>query len=144
MKQFHISDVLSVTTGRLVSSRHMEGIYEILGFLTGDTLYTHQLPRAMRECEPWLRTQFPSLFPEDSVTAAAIAGLEALMEDDDTRSQRAAKMATWVDGLRVAHGLPEMLPVYELSEGLHTHIDPIEEARAMVGDDKVLVIEDEK
>lgn len=141
MRPFHISDVLSVTTGRLVSSRHMEGIYGILNFLTGDTLYTHQLPRAMRECEPWLRTQFPDLFPENPVTAAAIDGLEALMGDDDTASQRAAKMATWVDVLRMAHRLPEMLPVYELSEGMHTHIDPIQEAEAMVGEDRVVVIE---
>ena len=42
----------------------MDGIYDILNFLTGDNLYTHQLPRAMRECEPWLRAQLaPKLFP---------------------------------------------------------------------------------
>ena len=143
MRKFHISDVLSVTIGRLVSSRHMAGIYEILNFLTGDTLYTHQLPRAMRECEPWLRTQFSDLFPDNPLTAAAIAGLEALMDENDTASQRGAKMAVWVEQLRIAHGLPEMLPVYELGVDMHTHIDPIEEAKAMVGDKNVIVIENE-
>jgi hypothetical protein len=29
-KQFHISDVLSITTGRLVSTRHMTGVYDLL------------------------------------------------------------------------------------------------------------------
>lgn len=61
MKNFHVSDLLSVTTGRMVSSRHMTGIYQILNFLTGDDLYTHQIPRAMRECRPWLQSQFPEL-----------------------------------------------------------------------------------
>jgi len=35
--EFHISDVLSITTGRLVSSRKMEGIYKILNHMTGTT-----------------------------------------------------------------------------------------------------------
>lgn len=39
MKAFHIGDVLTVTTGRLVSPRHMYGVYEILNFLTGDRLH---------------------------------------------------------------------------------------------------------
>jgi hypothetical protein len=33
-----------------------------------------------------------------------------------------------------------MLPVYEMGADMHTHIDPVEEARAMVGDDRVLVV----
>jgi len=45
-KDFHISDILSITDGRLVSTRHMDGIYEILNFMTGDNLFTHQLPRS--------------------------------------------------------------------------------------------------
>ena len=45
-KRFHISDILSITTGRLVATRHVEGIYDILGFMTGEELFTHQLPRA--------------------------------------------------------------------------------------------------
>lgn len=40
---FHLGDILSITTGRLVSPDHMDGIYNILNFMTGDSLYTHQL-----------------------------------------------------------------------------------------------------
>ncbi len=140
MKLFHISDVLSVTTGRLVSSRHMDGIYEILNFLTGDKLFTHQLPRAMRECEPWLRSQFPRLFVEDPVTGSALAKMDGLMTDGDGREQRGAKIKHWVEQLRVDLALPEMLPVYEMGADMHTRIDPIEEARAMVGNDRVFVV----
>src|SRR5215469_4293666 len=68
-REFHIGDILSVTTGRLVSPRHIGGVYDILGWMTGDSLFTHQLPRAAEECAPSLREQFPDLaaaeVPED-------------------------------------------------------------------------------
>lgn len=60
-KDFHLGDVLSITTGVLVSFRSMEGIYDILNFMTGDDLFTHQLPRATDECKPHLLEQFPEL-----------------------------------------------------------------------------------
>src|SRR4051812_24177917 len=125
MKQFHISDVLSVTTGRLVSSRHMDGIYEILNFLTGDNLFTHQLPRAMRECEPWLKTQFPKLFPDNPLMEGLLNGLDSNLEQ--IQDDRGPAIARWVEAVRQAVGMPEMLPVYEMGAEMHTHIDPIEE-----------------
>ncbi len=60
-KSFHLGDILSITTGRLVSLRHIDGVYDILNFMTGDNLFTHQLPRASRECAPELKKQFPAL-----------------------------------------------------------------------------------
>jgi hypothetical protein len=60
-KTFHIGDVLTAMTGRLVSPRHIEGVYDILNWMTGDSLFTHQLPRASREAEPVLRERFPDL-----------------------------------------------------------------------------------
>ena len=60
-RTFHIGDILTITTGRLVSPRHVDGIYDILNFMTGDNLFTHQLPRGMDECAPSLREQFPDL-----------------------------------------------------------------------------------
>lgn len=45
-KTFHLGDILTITTGRLVSPRHMEGVYDILNWMTGeDLLVTHQIPR---------------------------------------------------------------------------------------------------
>ena len=60
-KKFHLGDILSVTMGRLVSPRHMDGIYDILNFMTGDNLFTHQLPTASRVCKPDLLRQHPQL-----------------------------------------------------------------------------------
>lgn len=58
---FHLGDVLSITAGKLLSNRHMDGIYDILNFMTGDYLYKGQLPRAMNECRPYLLQQHPRL-----------------------------------------------------------------------------------
>lgn len=64
-KKFHLGDLLSVTTGRLLSPTHMDGIYDILNYMTGDDLFTHQLPRASRECAPILVGQHPWLAKVD-------------------------------------------------------------------------------
>lgn len=58
---FHLGDVLSITTGRLMSPRHMSGVHDILSFMTGDEIFTHQAPRVMTECAPFLLQQHPSL-----------------------------------------------------------------------------------
>lgn len=142
MKMFHISDVLSVTTGRLVSSRHMDGIYDILNFLTGDNLFTHQLPRAMRECEPWLRSQFPGLMEDSPIIVKLLPVLDAKISNADKRKDRIqAACERWVKMVQTEASLPEMLPVYEMGAEMHTHIDPIEEAQAMVGDKRVIALD---
>src|SRR3990167_6769223 len=56
-RRFHIGDVLSITTGRLVSPRGIEGIYDILGYMTDDSPYTTQLGRFAEECLPYLEKQ---------------------------------------------------------------------------------------
>jgi hypothetical protein len=143
MKLFHISDVLSVTTGRLVSTRHMDGVYDVLDFLTGDSLFTHQLPRASREYEPWLRTQFPQLMHDSPGMAEREARLAEDIGNANHNKQEIERICNaWWEEIRQAHGLPEMLPLYEMGADMHTHIDPIEEAEAMVGKQNVIVVEE--
>jgi hypothetical protein len=60
-RTFHLGDILSITTGRLVSPRHMDGVCDILGWMTGESLFTHQIPRASRECEGPLLARHPDL-----------------------------------------------------------------------------------
>lgn len=60
-KTFHIGDLVSVTTGRLVSPNHIGGVYEVVDFVTGQPHMTHQLPRACREVTPWLVERHPWL-----------------------------------------------------------------------------------
>lgn len=74
MRTFHLSDILSITTGRLVSTRHMDGVVDILSYMCGADLFTHQLPLAVRRCAPVLLQQHPQL-----------AGLPADFPDSEFR-----------------------------------------------------------
>jgi len=52
-KRFHLGDILSITTGKLVSLQNIDGVFEILNFMTGDGLHMHQLSRVADECKPF-------------------------------------------------------------------------------------------
>lgn len=60
-RDFPLGDVLSVTTGRLVGPGHIQGIQEILEFLTDGPVFTHALPTVSRLVEPALYDQYPWL-----------------------------------------------------------------------------------
>lgn len=66
-KTFPLGVVLTVTTGRLLTkskSQNDNGIgdlYDILGHMTGDSPFTHQLGRFAAECKPWLYRWFPEI-----------------------------------------------------------------------------------
>lgn len=84
-RQFHLGDVLSITTGRLVSNRHIDGVYDILNFMTGDNLFTYQLPGAGDECKPHLLDQHPGLnTPEmDEALTALDRNLDGVEDKED-------------------------------------------------------------
>lgn len=60
-RTFHLGDLVSVVTGRLVSPRLMDGVYDVVDYVTGQAHYTHQLPRACKEIAPELIRQHPWL-----------------------------------------------------------------------------------
>lgn len=60
-KSFHLSDILSISTGLLVSNDHIGGVYNILNHMTEDELWTHQLPLASDAMRPELLQQLPWL-----------------------------------------------------------------------------------
>jgi len=60
-RTFRIEDILTVTTGRLVSECGFDALYDLLGFLVGEVPLTHQIPRVIRICTPHLLRQFPQL-----------------------------------------------------------------------------------
>lgn len=140
MKLFHIGDVLSIMTERLVSPDGISGLYNILNFLTGDNLFTHYLGRANRECKPWLGTQYPQLFPNEPRMDCLLHKLtDWLSGSIDTEHEKLIN--EWLRLVQEEFKLPEMLPVYQLGADMHLHIDPIEELEAMVGKHKMLIVE---
>jgi hypothetical protein len=65
-RSFHIGDVLSVTTGRLVSPRLIDGVYDVLQFMHGTPIWTHQIPRACKDAIPFIHEQHPQLATVDA------------------------------------------------------------------------------
>lgn len=108
-KTFRIGDVLSITTGRLVSHDHIGGVYAILDWMTGESLFTHQLGRASEVCKPVLDEAFPEL---------TYINYPAGLKDKDA-------IFTWVDTQGELYG--EHWEVPKLPEGLYVPEDPIGE-----------------
>lgn len=122
-RKFHLGDILSITTSALVSPRHMDGVYDILNFMTGDNLFTHQLPRAARECEGPLRAQHPDL--------AGIVFPKNLKGE--------GPVATWLAEQVAIYG--ETREVAPLGANEHTHIDPFTEIRKVAPHAEVIAVE---
>lgn len=121
-KAFHLGDILSITTGYLVSPRHVDALYDVLNFMTGDNLFTHQLPRAMQECAPDLLRQHPDLA---SVPVPA----------EFTGEQH---VRVWLAEQVERFG--EYRDVAPLPAGEHTFIDPIAELRMNYPDTPVIPV----
>ncbi len=120
-RKFDLGDVLSITTGRLVSKRGMDGLYDILNYMTGDNLYTHQLPRASDECQPWLLRQHPQL-----------TKVIVLKWKDE------ADVWQWLTAQEALFG--SQLVVEPIPADDHAQKDPIEELEEVAGKGKVIVI----
>lgn len=120
-RTFHLGDILSITTGHLVSPRHVEGIYDILDYMTRDNLYAHQILRAYAECVPYLLEQLPFLH-----------NIKFDVADDEWQS--------WLNRQIEEYG--ETHSVYPIPQEDHKYIDPYEEAIEMMGNaDKVIRFE---
>lgn len=118
-REFPLADILSVTTERLLSRRHMDGLYDILGYMTGDALMTHQLPRASDVCKPVLLQQHPQLtgvLPPKGIDAPDLMAWLIHAEGEYGDTLVVHSTATW------------------------DHQNPIEELCDMVGAEKVFVV----
>ncbi len=142
-REFPLGTVLTISDGRFVDPDGIGGLYEILNFMTGDNLYTHQLPRGMRECKPDLLRQHPVLADIRikeilDTMGAKIDILSAAKATEDVIRQVVADavetIATHVVGAASLRVRP--LPI-----GDHVAIDPIREAVEQFGG-RVVVVED--
>lgn len=117
--KFTLGQVLSVTTEKLLCP--VGDLYKILNHMTGDSLYTHQLPRASRECAPYLLKQFPQL--------AAV----------NAESVTTENWAVWLHDQVIEHG--NEFEVAPLPEHAHEFIDPISELAEKVHPDRIITVE---
>lgn len=89
--KFDLETVLSVTTGKLFCS--IENVYKILNYMTGDNLFTHQLPRASDECKPFIIQQYPQL-----------ADVDIDLTDITDQNQRRERLEAWLSEQRRQYG----------------------------------------
>lgn len=68
-RRFHVGDILSVTTGVLVSPRGMDGVHDIIEFMVGDgPMGDLGITIARRACMEALVQQHPGLSEIDADT----------------------------------------------------------------------------
>lgn len=119
-KEFPTRDVLSTITGVLICD--IGGVYEVLNWMTGESVYTHQIPRISREAQPVILALRPELKP-------TIAEAEQVTPDNYLEWR-----ATWEE----RYGQTIAVPKLTIAE--HERIDPVSELADMVPPEKLLVI----
>jgi len=93
-KKFHFGDVLSIITGRLVSPGGMGRVYDLLEFMTGKSLLSDELPKAMDECRPYLLKQHPYF---DLIEIKnAVADLDKRLKGIENEERRREIVGKWL------------------------------------------------
>lgn len=122
-RTFHIGDLVSVTTGCLVSPNHMGGVYEVVDYITGQAHMTHQLPRGSQEITPELYRQHPWL--------ADVTVPESVNDEHSALS--------WLAWLITKYG--EWHEVEPMPLGVYVGREPLAELREMAPHMEIITVE---
>lgn len=119
-RMFGLGAILTVTNDRMLVG-DIGDIYGLLNFMTGDNLFTHQLPRAAGECKPALLAQHPQL---GDVDVPELPDADAYM--------------TYLANLEKVLGAE--LAVTPLDAGAHKHINPLTELADMMPGKPIITV----
>lgn len=119
-KEFATRDVLSTVTGRLMGD--IGGVYEVLNWMTGESVFTHQIPRISREAQP--------------VIIAAHPTLQRAIDEAEQVTQENYKIwrQTWED----RYGPTITVPKF--TADAHESIDPLSELAEKVHPDRIIPV----
>jgi len=137
-KDFHISDVLSITDGRLLSVNGMDGLYKILDYMTDEKLFTHQLPRASKVCAPAILQQHPIL--QSGEMQFALGELTAMLAstlDDDKERLILGWLSKLTSG-KYGIDVPEFLVISPITN--YERKNPLTELAEMVPEEKIIPV----
>lgn len=121
-KDFPTLAVISTATGVLVLEDGIGAVYEVLNWMTGESVFTHQLPRIGREAQPVILAAHPEL-------ASAY---------EEAKRVTPANWREWA-----AHWLERYGPtisVPKFSTETHESIDPISELAEKVRPDRIVMV----
>lgn len=146
-RRFDLGVLLTVTTGRLLTKRigpddnGIGQLYDLLGWMTNDSPYSHQLSRFAAECRPWLLRWFPEL--DAAGTPPNLARLAQLIEDATHRRQpNEGAVAMWLSWLQ-ERGTCDCKAGYDvrrIPQDDHEKTHPYDELVAMRGTDEDVVV----
>lgn len=119
-KEFPTSAVLGVVTGVLLGD--IGGIYEVLNYMTGESVFTHQIPRISREAGPVIIAMHPSV-------ADAIAESELVTPEN---------FREWLSRWEARYGAAIAVPM--MDEGQHERIDPHSELAEKVHPSRIVTL----
>jgi hypothetical protein len=122
-KNFPIDAVMSTVTGILVCEDGIGCVYEVLNWMTGESVMTHQIPRISREARP----VFLKLYPE---MQAAI---------DEAEQVNGENWREWLVTWTNRYGASIAVPVMNIAE--HERIDPMSELAEHIHPDRILTVD---
>lgn len=100
---FHLGDVLSVLHGLVVSPRQMEGVVQMLRFMTGTPIaFKYEMEPALAVCQPVLQEQFPSLSQPE--VATVVETLRSKLKNERENMERKRLILEWLDEQVAIHG----------------------------------------
>lgn len=120
-KEFATADVLSTVTGRLIGE--IGGVYEVLNWMTGESVFTNQIPRISREAVPVVLVMHPHL-------QQAIDESEQINRDNWRQWRQ-----TWEDRYGPTIAVPKF------TAETHERIDPLSELAEKVSPDKIVIVQ---
>lgn len=120
-REFPTAAVLSAITGMLIVP-NIGPVYEVLNFMTGESLMTHQLPRVGREATAVMLKRHPEL-------------AQTLVERDQVNP---SNWQLWRDRWVERHGPTMAVP--RMTAADHERIDPLSEAAELIHPDRIVVV----
>lgn len=117
-KEFKTRDVMSTITGRLMGD--IGGVYEVLNWMTGESVYTHQLSRISMEAVPVILAAHPHLEP-------------AIGEAENVNREN---FAEWRDRWEERYGVTIAVPKFTIDT--HERIDPLSELAEKVHPSRII------
>lgn len=113
---------MSTVTGILVSENGIGCVYEVLNWMTGESVFTHQISRISREAVPVILALYPDM-------QIAI---------DEAEQVNSENWRDWLATWKGRYGDEIAVPVMNIAE--HERIDPVSELAEMVPPDRVITI----